>query len=119
MSRDAEDIRKRLALIFEKKEREEIATERRRRRWENGHQLPNFFTLERIAQETDLEVVIGLREPEATADEFVALAVLEDEGRMTEVRMLHDFRSGTAPVPPAAWREKIGYEVTGFSDLIR
>jgi transcriptional regulator with XRE-family HTH domain len=88
-------------------------------RWENGHQLPNFGTLERIAQETGLEVVIGLREPDAADDEFVALAVLEDEGPMTEVRMLHDFRGGTGPVPPAAWRERIGFEVTGFSDLIR
>jgi transcriptional regulator with XRE-family HTH domain len=87
-------------------------------RWENGRHLPNLFTLERIAQETNLELVIGLREPEAGPDEFVALAVLEDEGPMTEVRMLRDFRGGTGPVPPTAWREKIGYEVTGFSELM-
>jgi transcriptional regulator with XRE-family HTH domain len=86
-------------------------------RWENGHNLPNFFTLERIAQETELELVIGLRDPEAADDDFVALGVLEDEGRMTEMRMLRNFES--SHIPPTRWREKIGYDSTGFSDYIR
>ncbi|MDQ4059096.1 MAG: helix-turn-helix domain-containing protein [Actinomycetota bacterium] len=63
-------------------------------RWENGWQLPNLSTLEMVCYATGLELVIGLREPDAPEHEFVVLGVAEDEGNLTELRLVDDHKGG-------------------------
>jgi hypothetical protein len=46
--------------------------------------------LEKIAGVTDLEVVIGLRDPEDSNGDLLALGIVFDEGAMTELLMLVD-----------------------------
>ncbi|MGH2820814.1 MAG: helix-turn-helix transcriptional regulator [Actinomycetota bacterium] len=82
--------------------------------WENGRQLPSLLSLEFLAQAADLELVIGLREPDAPQGEFLVLGVTEDERNVTELRLLRDYGSGTDWVPPTPWRRRIEDEFRPF-----
>lgn len=78
-------------------------------RWERGEQLPTVHTLERVAAETGLELVIGLRRPDSATGEFVALGETLDEGRMTELYLFVDAHYRVY-LPPTKWREKLRAE---------
>ncbi len=83
-------------------------------RWESGRRYPSLPTLERVAQTTGLELVIGLRRPDAPDDEFVALGAVQDEWPVSYPRMLHDYRGGSYSILPTAWRQRVDRDL-GFS----
>lgn len=74
-------------------------------RWEKGGRLPTLMTLEKLAAATDLELLIGLRDPEDPEGDLLALGIVFDEGRMTELLMLIDQNIDQLPVTP--WRARM------------
>jgi transcriptional regulator with XRE-family HTH domain len=76
--------------------------------WEAGRQLPTLRTMERVAMATGLELVIGLKHPDAD-DDLIALAVVDDEMNMTRLRMMIDYDSHR-PIRPTGWRERLKLE---------
>ena len=59
-------------------------------RWEAGGRLPTLMSMEKLAAATDLELLIGLRDPEDPYGDLLALGIVWDEGPMTELLMLID-----------------------------
>ncbi len=83
-------------------------------RWEAGRKYPSLLTLERVAQACGLELLLGLRHPDAPDDEFVALGAVQDEWPVSYLRMLHDYRGGSYSILPTSWRQRVDLEL-GFS----
>jgi transcriptional regulator with XRE-family HTH domain len=85
-------------------------------RWESAGRLPSLLTLERIAGVTDLEVVIGLRDPEDSNGALLALGAIFDEGAMTELLILIDKNHDQLRVTP--WRKRMAEQYPRDADLL-
>ncbi|MEA2508128.1 MAG: Helix-turn-helix domain [Actinomycetota bacterium] len=85
-------------------------------RWESGGRLPSLLTLERIAAETDLELLIGLRDPEDRNGDLLALGIAFEEGNLTELLMLIDKNNDQLRVTP--WRKRMVEEEPHLADVL-
>jgi transcriptional regulator with XRE-family HTH domain len=85
-------------------------------RWESGERLPSLLTLEKLAGATDLEVVIGLRDPEDRDGDLLSLGIVFDEGNCTELLMLIDKNDDQLRVTP--WRLRLVKENPRYADLL-
>lgn len=74
-------------------------------RWERGSRRPSLTTLQRVAEVTALDLVIGLRSSRGTT---LAQGTLFDEGSLTELLLEEDVYV-SEPLTPAQWRIKSGY----------
>jgi transcriptional regulator with XRE-family HTH domain len=77
-------------------------------RWESAGRLPSLLTLEKVAGATELEVLIGLRDPEDKNGDLMAMGIVFDEGWMTELLMLIDKNNDQLRVTP--WRKRMAEE---------
>lgn len=77
-------------------------------KWERGERLPSLSTLAMAADAAGLELLFGLRDPDAreAADEFVLLATYRGEGPMVELEIFLD-KFANRYVPARPWRAEI------------
>jgi transcriptional regulator with XRE-family HTH domain len=85
-------------------------------RWESGERLPSLLTLEKVAGATDLEVVIGLRDPEDRDGDLLSLGIVFGEANCTELLMLIDKNVDELRVTP--WRLRLIAENPRYADLL-
>jgi transcriptional regulator with XRE-family HTH domain len=85
-------------------------------RWESGGALPSLLTLEKMAAATDLELVIGLRDPDDRNGDLLALGIVFDEGAMTELLMLIDKNHDQLRVTP--WRKRMAERYPADAELL-
>jgi transcriptional regulator with XRE-family HTH domain len=85
-------------------------------RWESGGRLPSLLTLEKIAAATDLELLIGLRDPNHRDDDLIALGIVFDEGNLTELLMLID--KNRDQLRPTPWRVRMAEKDPHHADLL-
>jgi transcriptional regulator with XRE-family HTH domain len=85
-------------------------------RWESGERLPSLLTLEKVAGGTDLEVVIGLRDPEDRDGDLLSLGIVFGEANCTELLMLIDKNDDELRVTP--WRLRLVKENPRCADLL-
>ena len=73
-------------------------------RWESNTRVPSFTDMQFIAEECDLELMIGLRTQDT--GEIVVLAVCFDDWPLNEMLLLEDkFRNDF--IPPLPWRKQL------------
>lgn len=77
-------------------------------RWESGRQIPSVRSLQKVSAAAGLELMIGCRDPNARDHDIVAIGVSEEEGNLTELRMLRDYKNGKTWLRPTGWRERMG-----------
>lgn len=85
-------------------------------RWESGERLPSLLTLEKVAGATDLEVVIGLRDPEDRDGDLLSLGIAFGEANCTELLMLIDKNDDELRITP--WRLRMVRENPRDADLL-
>ncbi|HEX3325765.1 MAG TPA: hypothetical protein VHV50_02100, partial [Actinomycetota bacterium] len=70
----------------------------------------------KLAAATDLEVVIGLRDPEDRDGDLLALGIVFDEANCTELLMLIDKNNDDLRITP--WRLRLARENPRYEELL-
>jgi hypothetical protein len=69
-----------------------------------------------MAAATDLELLIGLRDPDDRNGDLLALGIVFDEGAMTELLILVDKNHDQLRVTP--WRKRMVEQYPGDAELL-
>jgi transcriptional regulator with XRE-family HTH domain len=85
-------------------------------RWESGGRLPSLLSMEKIAAATDLELLIGLRDPHARDDDLLALGIAFEQVNLTELLMLIDKNNDQLRTSP--WRVRMAQEDPSLAKVL-
>jgi hypothetical protein len=84
--------------------------------WESGDRLPTLLTMEKLAAATDLELLIGLRDPNDRNGDVLSMGIVFDEGNLTELLMLID--KNRDQLRPTPWRVRMAQKDPINADLL-